>query len=85
MSEPPIEPVKYVDTHIHLPYHYVAGDARAQYLRALKDKAALAAVGKGSAVNSRGSSRSLLPEIKGMVTTNRLPRSTELSALMLPP
>ena len=38
MSEPPVEPVKYVDTHIYLPYHYVAGDKRAQYLRALKDK-----------------------------------------------
>lgn len=38
MSEPPVEPVKYVDSHIHLPYHYVAGDKRAQYLRALKDK-----------------------------------------------
>ena len=38
MNEPPAEPVKYVDTHIYLPYHYVAGDARAQYLRALKDR-----------------------------------------------
>jgi uncharacterized OB-fold protein len=38
MSEPPVEPVKYVETNIHLPYHYVAGDSRARYLRALKDK-----------------------------------------------
>src|SRR5436190_22133776 len=38
MNEPPIEPVKYVDSGIHLPYHYVAGDRRAVYLRALKDK-----------------------------------------------
>ncbi len=38
MSEPPKEPVKYVETTVHLPYHYVAGDCKAQYLRALKDK-----------------------------------------------
>ena len=38
MSEPPAEPVKYVDANIHLPYHYVAGDRRARYLHALKDK-----------------------------------------------
>ena len=38
MREPPTEPVKYVDTTLHLPYHYVAGDHRARYLRALKDK-----------------------------------------------
>jgi uncharacterized OB-fold protein len=38
MSEPPKEPVKYVETNIHLPYHYVAGDYRARYLNALKDK-----------------------------------------------
>ena len=38
MSEPPKEPVKYVDATLHLPYHYVAGDVRARYLRALKDK-----------------------------------------------
>lgn len=36
--EPPIEPIKYVDSHVWLPYHYVAGDYRAVYLRALKDK-----------------------------------------------
>jgi uncharacterized OB-fold protein len=35
---PPSEPVKYVETQVHLPYHYVAGDYRARYLRALKDK-----------------------------------------------
>jgi len=38
MSEPPKEPIKYVDADVHLPYHYVAGDHRARYLRALKDK-----------------------------------------------
>lgn len=36
--EPPKEPVKYVDATVHLPYRYVAGDHRATYLRALKDK-----------------------------------------------
>ena len=38
MDEPPREPVKYIDTEVRLPYHYVAGDYRARYLRALKDK-----------------------------------------------
>ena len=38
MTEPPKEPVKYVETTIHLPYHYVAGDSRAAYLQALKEK-----------------------------------------------
>jgi uncharacterized OB-fold protein len=38
MSEPPKEPVKYVDTTVYLPYHYVAGDYRVRYLQALKDK-----------------------------------------------
>ena len=38
MSEPPKEPVKYVEATIHLPYHYVAGDHRARYLHALKEK-----------------------------------------------
>ena len=37
-NEPPKDPVKYVDAHVRLPYHYVAGDYRARYLRALKDK-----------------------------------------------
>jgi uncharacterized OB-fold protein len=37
-SEPPSEPVKYVDSLVWLPYHYVAGDYRAVYLRALKDR-----------------------------------------------
>ena len=36
MNEPPKEPVRYVETTIHLPYHYVAGDARAAYLQGLK-------------------------------------------------
>ena len=38
MREPPTTPVKLIETTINLPYHYVAGDHRAQYLRALKDK-----------------------------------------------
>src|ERR1051326_3172379 len=38
MSEPPKDPVKYVDASLHLPYRYAAGDFRARYLRALKDK-----------------------------------------------
>jgi uncharacterized OB-fold protein len=38
MPAPPTEPVKYVEANVHLPYHYVAGDYRASYLRALKDK-----------------------------------------------
>ena len=37
-AAPPDEAVKYVDSTVHLPYHYVAGDFRASYLRALKDK-----------------------------------------------
>jgi uncharacterized protein len=41
MDEPPKEPVKYVETTIHLPYHYVAGDYRARYLQALKEKTIL--------------------------------------------
>lgn len=38
MNEPPKEPIKYVDATVHLPYNYVAGDYKARYLRALKDK-----------------------------------------------
>jgi hypothetical protein len=38
MNEPPREPVRYIDKTVHLPYHYVAGDCRAVYLRALKDR-----------------------------------------------
>ena len=38
MNEPPKETVKYVDSHVRLPYHYVAGDYRARQLRAFKDK-----------------------------------------------
>jgi uncharacterized OB-fold protein len=41
MNEPPREPVKYVEANVRLPYHYVAGDCRARYLRALKDKTIL--------------------------------------------
>jgi uncharacterized OB-fold protein len=38
MSEPPVEPVKYVETRVHLPYRYLAGDYKARFLRALKDR-----------------------------------------------
>jgi uncharacterized OB-fold protein len=38
MSQPPETPVKYVESNVYLPYHYVAGDARSRYLQALKDK-----------------------------------------------
>ncbi len=38
MSEPPVEPVRYIDSNVYLPYDYVAGDLKAIYLRALKDK-----------------------------------------------
>jgi len=38
MHEPPKEPVKYVEANLYLPYHYVAGDNRARFMRALKDK-----------------------------------------------
>jgi hypothetical protein len=38
MNEPPAEPVKYVETQVHLPYRYVAGDYKARFLRALKDR-----------------------------------------------
>jgi uncharacterized OB-fold protein len=38
MDGPPKEPIKYVEGKVTLPYHYVAGDARARYLHALKDK-----------------------------------------------
>ena len=38
MSEPPKDPVKYLETTIHLPYHYVAGDQRARYLEGLKNR-----------------------------------------------
>lgn len=38
MSEPPKEPIKYVETTVYLPYDYIAGDLKARYMRALKDK-----------------------------------------------
>ncbi len=38
MTEPPKEPVKYVDANLYLPYRYTAGDCRARFLHALKDK-----------------------------------------------
>ena len=51
MSEPPETPVKYVETTLRLPYRYFAGDYRAAYLRALKERKILGArcskTGKG--------------------------------------
>ena len=38
MRQPPETPVKLIEANVNLPYHYVAGDCRAAYLRALKDK-----------------------------------------------
>jgi hypothetical protein len=38
VTGPPKEPVRYVEATVHLPYHYVAGDSKARYLRALKDR-----------------------------------------------
>jgi uncharacterized OB-fold protein len=38
MTEPPEQPVKYFEATVRLPYYYVAGDYKARYLRALKDK-----------------------------------------------
>jgi uncharacterized protein len=38
MNGPPETPVKYVESAVHLPYHYIAGDWRARYLRALEHK-----------------------------------------------
>jgi uncharacterized OB-fold protein len=41
MSEPPVEPVKYITAKTSLPYHYRAGDLKAQFLRAMKEKRVL--------------------------------------------
>jgi uncharacterized OB-fold protein len=38
MQEPPKDPVKYVETDVYLPYHYIAGDYRARAMHGLKDK-----------------------------------------------
>jgi hypothetical protein len=38
MSAPPEEPIKYVETNVYLPYSYVAGDYKARFLRALKER-----------------------------------------------
>lgn len=38
MNEPPKEPVKYVEANVSLPYLHHAGDYKARFLRALKDK-----------------------------------------------
>jgi uncharacterized protein len=38
MNEPPKERVKFIQTDLLLPYHYYAGDYKALYLHALKDK-----------------------------------------------
>ena len=81
MSEPPKDPVKYVDTSLHLPYRYAAGDFRARYLRALKDKRILGSrctttgrVFVPPVINSPESFAPVEPELvevsdKGVVTT----------------
>lgn len=38
MNQPPEQGIRYVQTNLNLPYHYYAGDYRALYLHALKDK-----------------------------------------------
>jgi len=38
MSEPPKDPVKYVEASVYLPYRYRAGDYKARFLAALKEK-----------------------------------------------
>src|SRR5262249_11082397 len=38
MNEPPKEPIRYIQTNLHLPHDYVAGDYKARHPRALKDK-----------------------------------------------
>ena len=38
MKEPPAERVKFIETRVALPYDYVAGDYKALFLRALKDR-----------------------------------------------
>ncbi len=38
MTEPPKVPIKYIDSNVYLPYRYHAGDAKARFLHALKDK-----------------------------------------------
>ena len=80
VKEPPETPVKLVETEVRLPYHYVAGDYRARYLRALKEKRILGSkcsqTGKVFVPPVQSSPESLAPchqfvEVKdrGMVTT----------------
>jgi uncharacterized OB-fold protein len=80
MNEPPKDPVRYVDATMHLPYHYVAGDARAAYLRALGERKILGArcsqTGKVFVPPTVGSPETLAPceelvELpdRGVVTT----------------
>jgi uncharacterized protein len=38
MNEPPTKAIKFVQRDLHLPYNYIAGDYKARFLRALKDK-----------------------------------------------
>jgi uncharacterized OB-fold protein len=38
MSEPPKDPVKYVEANVYLPYRYIAGDYRARAMHGLKEK-----------------------------------------------
>jgi hypothetical protein len=49
-TEPPAQPIRYIEKRLYLPFDYIAGDCRAMYLRALKEKKILgskcAATGK---------------------------------------
>jgi len=38
VNEPPKAPIKYVEANVWLPYRYVAGDNKARFLLALKEK-----------------------------------------------
>ncbi len=80
MNEPPTNPIKFVQRDLYLPYDYIAGDYKAQFLRALKDKRILGSkcskTGKVFVPPLKASPESLAPcdefvEIshKGVVTT----------------
>jgi len=80
MNEPPEKPIKFVQRDLYFPYDYVAGDYKAQFLRALKDKKILGSkcskTGKVFVPPLRNSPESLAPcddlvEVsdKGVVTT----------------
>ena len=71
MDEPPREPVKYIDTEVRLPYHYVAGDYRARYLRALKDKKILGSKCAEDRQGVRHADRELAGELRALRRVGR--------------